>query len=701
MGGFVQLIVAVFVAVQAPAFAEATAGRPTSAQAPTGQLPRPTFETGVELISVDVHVVDKNGKPIGDLKPDDFEVEIGGRRRRISSVQFVSYAPTGAKGPAATAAPAAPASTDLPRPRRMFVLAVDEHSLHTRNAMAAVTAAERFIDRLQPDDLVGLYAYPTGAAQHDMTTDHAAVRKVLQKVGGLFNEPVNNLNMSSSEIIDCANNDRDCLLRVWQRECSGGSCSQMQVRQEAISLSGLMETMASQSVGGLRGLLRSLKDIPGRKTLVLVSGGLVTTDQAGGRMNLRSEIAAVGRDASLANVNVFALHLDWSFIEAVTNRRGIRTTYFREANMAASGLEAVAGNAGGTVIRVQGTSPDVAFDRVLSETSAHYLLGVESIADDRDGQAHAIRVRVKRGGAQVRSRTFVTIPSAKEKGHVESFETPAPGRGPFVPDEESQADRPSLEQVLSAVARYLAKYEEELSAVVLEERYQQRVIEEPVGPYDLRHLRSDVLLIRDPELEWVGFRDVFEVDGRAVRDRDQRLQRLFLGDRASAMEQVQRIVAESTRYNLNSERVTVQRSVNMPMTALRFLTGENQPRSTFKHGGLKRLEGKPAIVIELTEREKPRIIQTDDDSASSGRVWVDPASGAVMRTELWLEMTNPTYKTSVSVRVRVSFARNDKLGIWLPAEMDEEYRSGRTRITGTASYINPRRFSVATTEKIK
>ncbi len=219
----------------------------------------------------------------------------------------------------------------------MFVLAVDEHSLHTNNAMAAVAAAERFIDRLQPDDLVGVYAYPTGVAKHDLSTDHASVRKVLPKIGGLFSEPVNNLNLSPSEIIDCANNDRDALQRVWQRECSGNACSIIQVRQEAISLSGLMETMVSQSVGGLRGLLRSLKDIPGRKTLVLVSGGLVTTDQAGGRMNVRNEIAAAGREASIANVNVFALHLDWSFIEAVTNRRGMRTSYFREANMAASG----------------------------------------------------------------------------------------------------------------------------------------------------------------------------------------------------------------------------------------------------------------------------------------------------------------------------------------------------------------------------
>ena len=667
--------------------------------AQTQQLPRPTFETGVDLISVDVHVVDKQGRPIADLKPDDFEVDISGRRRKIASVQFVSYGVPNAPGlktrPTTEAAPPASAP-DATRPRRMFVLAVDEHSLHTSNAMAAVTASERFIDRLQPDDLVGVYAYPTGVAQHDLTTDHAAVRKVLQKIGGLYSEPANNLNMTPSEIIDCANSDRDCLMRVWQRECKGNACNQSQVRQEAISLSGLMETMASQSVGGLRSLLRSLKDVPGRKTLVLVSGGLVTSDQAGGRMNVRNEIAQAGREASLANVNVFALHLDWSFIQAVTSRRGLRPTYFRESSMAASGLEAIAGNAGGTVIRVQGTSPDVAFDRVLSETSGHYLLGVEATADDRDGQPHPIRVRVKRGGAQVRSRTFVTIAPAKQERDDETPSEPA-----VTQTVAPHSDDETLKTVLARVAHYLSEYERQATAVVLEESYHQRLVVERGGPPESRKLRSDVLLISDAELEWMGFRDVFEVDGRAVRDRDERLTKLFLGERTGALEQAQRIAFESSRYNLNASHVIVERSVNMPMTALRFLVREHQGQSEFKSLGVQTLAGKETILLEFTEREKPRLITTGDDSPASGRFWIDPRTGAVVKSELRLEVRNDAFKLSLTVTVRVSFARDEKLEMWLPLEMDEEYRTGRVEITGTATYSNPRRFGVTTSEKIK
>ena len=292
----------------------------------------------------------------------------------------------------------------------MFVIAVDEHSLRADNAMAAVRAAERFIDRMQPDDLVGLYAYPTGVAKHDLTDDHAAVRAELQHITGLFDEPGGRLNLAPSEAIDIANGDRDALLRVFRRECAQGGCGQNDVRMEAIGLAGFMEMRVSQSVGGLRGLVRGLAAIPGPKVLVLVSGGLISTDSAGGRVNAGGEIAQLGREAAMSNVSVFALHLDWSFLQTVTSKGGLRTSYFRDSNMAATGLEIVAGAAGGTVLRVQGTSPDVAFDRVLRETSAHYLLGVEGSDDDRDGQPHPIHVKVKRAGAQVRSRSWLVVP---------------------------------------------------------------------------------------------------------------------------------------------------------------------------------------------------------------------------------------------------------------------------------------------------
>jgi VWFA-related protein len=368
-----------------------------------------TFRTTVDVVAVDVTVVDRAGKPIGDLEPEDFEVWISNRQRPVVSIDRRSYGRVPPQLRAAPPSGTGQLQTNEPV-RRMFILAVDEHSLQPGSAIAAISAADRFIDKLQPDDLVSVYAYPTGVATHDLTTDHAAAKRALRSVMGLRMEPVSRFNLSPSEIIDCASGDTEVLRRVSYRECRGGACGTSDIRHEAISLAGFLEMTATQSVGALRSLIRGLGEIPGRKILLLVSGGLISTDRGAGRVNLMTEIGGLGREAAAANLDVFALHLDWSFQEALASKGGLRSSYFRDSNLAATGLEIIAGASAGSVIRVRGTSPEVAFDRVLRETSVYYVLGVAAGEEERDGRSHPIRVRVKRRGAEVRSRSEVIIP---------------------------------------------------------------------------------------------------------------------------------------------------------------------------------------------------------------------------------------------------------------------------------------------------
>ena len=365
------------------------------------------IKSGVDLIAVDVSVIDKDGNPLTDLTANDFEVWIDQRRRRVVSVQRELHS-AGRNIARSSSAQDAAASTGPPA--RRFVMAVDEHSLQPATTQVAVRAGERFIDRLDASDLVGLFAYPTGVARADLTTDHASVRRALQDLAGLRAEPRSRFNLSISEIIDCAGGDVEAQRRVVLRECPSGSCSLGEIRQEALGLVGFLEMTVSQSLAGLRGLIRGLTAIPGRKILVLVSGGLISTDSAVGRSSSSGQVLDVAREAASANVDVFALHLDWSFQEALGSRGGLRTSFFRDSNMAATGLEMVAGASGGSVIRVYGTSPDRAFDRILRETSVNYILAVDVQDTERDGKTHAIRVAVKRKGAEIRSRTQVRIP---------------------------------------------------------------------------------------------------------------------------------------------------------------------------------------------------------------------------------------------------------------------------------------------------
>lgn len=371
---------------------------------------RPRLRSGVELVAVDLQVVDGKGNPVTDLRADDFQVEIDGKTRTLASAELIRYDRTAATPASPSGVPADPMTAPSGSPRRMYIVAIDEHSLRIGTARAAMEAARRFIDRLDPDDLVALFAYPTGLVRTDLTTDHAALKAQLAKIRGLWDRPTTQYRLSPAEIVDIASDDAQTLARVLARECGNDVMCRRTLPLEAHSLAAMFEMKVDQSLGGLCGLIDGLKSVPGRKTLVLVSGGLFASDRSGGRVNVSGQITDLGRRAAAANITLYALHMDASFLDAFSADGVVTPTLFRDMNMMQIGLELVAGAAGGEVFRVQTGSGDTVFERVLRETSAHYLLGIEVAEADRDGRTHTIRVRVKRRGATVRHRTMVVIP---------------------------------------------------------------------------------------------------------------------------------------------------------------------------------------------------------------------------------------------------------------------------------------------------
>src|SRR5438270_80870 len=84
--------------------------------------------------------------------------------------------------------------------------------------------------------------------------------------------------------------------------------------------------------------------------------------------------------------------------------------------------------------------------------------------------------------------------------------------------------RSTLDEVLFRANESVVRYEKEFSAVVAEERYHQETLA-GTRTKETRELMSDVLLVRGQGEVWSGYRDVFEVDGKPVRDRVERVQK--------------------------------------------------------------------------------------------------------------------------------------------------------------------------------
>ena len=268
---------------------------------------------------------------------------------------------------------------------------------------------------------------------------------------------------------------------------------------------------------------------------------------------------------------------------------------------------------------------------------------------------------------------------------------------------------PDVDRLVARAAAYVADYESRLSSVVAEERYEQRLrtldFAAPAGVIGTtvrgttsterrRRLVSDYLLVKVAGLSgWVPFRDVIEVDGQKVHDRDQRLSRLFLESPADAMDQAMRVAQESSRFNLGN----VQRNVNVPTLALLFLTDRHRPRLTFRLEGEETIDDVRTIRLAYVESGRPTLIHGADDTdiVADGTLWVEPATGRVLQTAIH------TDTGSLESEIVVTYREDKRMGLLVPWRMRESYKSDTERVEGTATYTRFRKFQVETGEVIK
>src|SRR5688572_30614474 len=118
--------------------------------APQQQLPQLPIRSGVEPVLIDVQVSVRNGQPIENLRPDQFEVNIDGKRLPVATLDFVRYNATERSAPSAGNAPtaAAPAASSgaaaAPRDAaRVLILAVDQASFMQASRQAPIEVVKR------------------------------------------------------------------------------------------------------------------------------------------------------------------------------------------------------------------------------------------------------------------------------------------------------------------------------------------------------------------------------------------------------------------------------------------------------------------------------------------------------------------------------------------------------------------------------
>ena len=262
---------------------------------------------------------------------------------------------------------------------------------------------------------------------------------------------------------------------------------------------------------------------------------------------------------------------------------------------------------------------------------------------------------------------------------------------------------PRVEDLRERATAYVLQFIDRFANVVAEERLVQESTSLPsvsgtgtnqkmdVPTPQRREIRSDFLFVRRAATDdWNVYRDAFEVDGRAVRDRGDRLMKLLTDRSLNSEEMARKVATESSRYSIG---LTGPRSVNDPVLALVFLQPRFHPRFSFTRGARDSKLGTGVWIVNYQEQVRPTIVrgQGVGDAPSRGRLWIDADTGRVLKTELQV----------LSSRVETTFTWDEPLGVAVPAEMRDSYMIGRTAFRATATYSRFRRFDVSTTEKIQ
>ena len=273
----------------------------------------------------------------------------------------------------------------------------------------------------------------------------------------------------------------------------------------------------------------------------------------------------------------------------------------------------------------------------------------------------------------------------------------------------TQRQEPTLASVLGLATEYVDTLHDQLLNVVANEQYQQRATTNRAsvgrqgggaGAYQRRTLHSDYLLVQPEGSDrHYGYRDVYEVDGRSVRDREERITKLFLDPSATASRQIQGILSDSSRHNIG----LFDRNINTPTLALLFLKDSYKARFSFTRTD----DGSPSLgidepesmedlwVVEYRETWPTTIISTRGgrNMPASGRFWIEPFTGRITNTEINFQDT--TFEAIISVL----YEEQSNLGHAVPIEMRERYTDRRgSRVDGTATYDDYRRFRVDVSE---
>ena len=222
-----------------------------------------------------------------------------------------------------------------------------------------------------------------------------------------------------------------------------------------------------------------------------------------------------------------------------------------------------------------------------------------------------------------------------------------------------------LRDVLAKAAEYHADYRVRVSGTSLDEHYTlaQLMPGRTVMPV---RFKSDLVLLNVGG-RILALRDPYSVDDVSLRPRTLRILDLLVNPTSETWARAQSY-AEEQQFRFLFDLIV---TLSDPAVALQFISGEMQTKCTFKLEKRESIDGFPVIRVGFKETRTPggkQLLGTPGNAEASGRFWIDPTTGGILKTELWAT------SNLESVVINVTYAKDMALDLWLPTKMSQAYQ---------------------------
>ena len=369
------------------------------------------------LVQVDVSVT-KDGKVVPNLTADDFEIYEDGKKQTITSFAYISNVSNPTAEPLGKVKPTEIAPTPLKRddPRRTVALVVDDLGTSAESMHQVRRQLRKFIaEELQPNDLAAVIrtSGELGALQQ-FTNDKRLLQRAVERLRW------NMCSRAGVSVIPRFDADRTSLDDS-ELSCGGNSYF--------------------NTFKALRFILDAMGQLPGRKTMVLMSDSLPIESQElnfgndalntfPNTINFHHLLQKIAEKAIRSSVVIYAVDtqgLQPTGITAADNIRLSRQNMNAQINSILSsrsnlllrrreGGQLIARQTGGFQIR---NSNSFELPRILQEQNGYYLIGYRPTNETFNRRFHHIKAKVKRSGLTLRTRYGFFGVSEEELGPVQ------------------------------------------------------------------------------------------------------------------------------------------------------------------------------------------------------------------------------------------------------------------------------------------